>query len=85
MNKFLIARGIVQEVTRCLPGATMRLSTAIIQRVPRGMCPGSVITAPLCTDRGPTDPDKGLLPQREAYFDQSRRTVAGSVAPFRWS
>lgn len=23
MNKFLIARGIVQEVTRCLPGATI--------------------------------------------------------------
>lgn len=56
------------------------LLRAIIQRCPRGTTPGATITAPL-SDELAYDTDKGLLPQREAYFEQSRRSV-GRVAAF---
>jgi len=56
------------------------LVRAIIQRCPRGTTPGATITAPL-SDEGKYDTDKGLLPQREAYFELSKRTV-GRMSAF---
>lgn len=53
-----------------------------IERCPRGVTPSAAITAPIPEDV-PTDPDKGLLSQRDAYFAQSAATRNGEVAPYR--
>lgn len=53
-----------------------------IERVPRGVTPSPAITAPIPED-GPSDPDKGLLPQRDSYFAQSAATRNGELAPYR--
>jgi hypothetical protein len=52
-----------------------------IERTHRGVTPAKAITAPL-PELAPSDPDKGLLPQREAQFAQSAKTKNGVVAPY---
>lgn len=52
-----------------------------IERTLRGVTPSQAITAPL-PDLTPQDPDKGLLEQRELYFEQSRNTRDGEVASY---
>ncbi len=65
------------------PHAISRLAKHIVQRAPRGTDPAPTITAPLPDLDFAGDPDKGLLPQREAYFAQSAATRDGVVVPFR--
>lgn len=64
------------------PHLVRALSRSMIERGRRDALPAAAITAPIATDAAPSDPDKGLLPQRDAYFRQSAATVAGRVAPF---
>lgn len=65
------------------PHVVRALARAMLERGRPGVTPSAAITAPLSLDLASGDPDKGLLPQREAYFRQSAATVAGRVAPFR--
>ena len=54
-----------------------------IERTRRGIDPAQAITAPLPEYELGGDPDKGLLDQRESYFEQSKNTRDGEVAPYR--
>lgn len=65
------------------PHLDRALARSMLERGRRGVTPAPAITAPLTTDHESTDPDKGLLPQRDAYIAQSAATVAGRVAPYR--
>ena len=54
-----------------------------IERTQRGIDPAQTITAPLPDHEFGGDPDKGLLDQRDRYFEQSKNTRDGEVAPYR--
>ncbi|MGO1069290.1 hypothetical protein [Lysobacter sp. CA199] len=64
------------------PHVVRALARSMIERGRPGITPAPAITAPITTDAAASDPDKGLLPQRDAYIRQSAATVAGRVAPF---
>lgn len=64
------------------PHVVRALARSMLERGRPGVMPASAITAPTAIDWPAADPDKGLLPQRDAYFRQSAATVAGRVAPF---
>lgn len=61
----------------------MSLLRFAIERTHRGVTPAPAITAPLPALDDANDPDKGLLEQRDSYFEQSAATRDGVVAPYR--
>jgi hypothetical protein len=63
------------------PHAIARLAKPMIQRTERGVTPAQAITAPIPALEL-QDLDKGLLPQRDRYFAQSKATRDGAVAPY---